>query len=77
MSKKQKTPKWQMAEVSWFNDGSGEGVIRTTVGRDFYVHYSAIESLKGRKSLKTKQKVKVQVLDDEFARHVTKVSLDI
>jgi len=69
--------KWQMGEVSWFNDGSGEGVIRTEHGRDFYVHYSAIESEKKRKSLKPNQKVKVQVLDDEFARHVTKVSIDI
>jgi len=77
MSEKIKEPKWQMAEVSWFNDGSGEGVIRTEKGKDFYVHYSAIDSLKKRKTLKMKQKVKVQVLDDEFARHVTKVSLDL
>jgi len=69
--------KWQLGEVSWFNDGSGEGVIRTDSGRDFYVHYSAIESAKKRKSLKPNQKVKVEVLDDEYARHVTKVSLDL
>jgi cold shock CspA family protein len=75
MSKKVKTPEWQMAEVSWFNDGSGEGVVRTDAGRDFYVHYSAIDSPKKRKSLEPNQKVKVQVLDDEFVRHVTKVSL--
>lgn len=66
-----------MASVSWFNDGSGEGVIRTNKGRDFYVHYTAIESIGKRKTLKEGQQVKVQVLDDEFARHVTKVSLDV
>lgn len=68
---------WQLGEVSWFNDGSGEGVIRTNAGRDFYVHYSAIQSKEERKSLKPNQKVKVVVLDDEFARHVVKVSTDI
>lgn len=72
-----KSVKWQLGKVSWFNDGSGEGVIRTESGRDFYVHYSVIQSDKKRRSLRPKQKVKVQVLDDEFARHVTKVSLDI
>lgn len=72
-----KTVKWQLGTVSWFNDGSREGVIRTEAGRDFYVHYSAIQSNRKRQTLKPNQKVKVQVLDDEFARHVTKVSLDI
>ena len=66
-----------MAEVSWFNDGSGEGVIRTEAGRDFYVHYSAILSDKKRKTLKPNQKVRVQVLDDEFDRYVTEVSLEL
>lgn len=72
-----KTVKWKLGKVSWFNDGSGEGVIRTESGRDFYVHCSAIQSNQKRRSLKPKQKVKIQVLDDGFARHVTKVSLDI
>ncbi len=68
--------KWQLGEVSWFNDGSGEGVIRAENGKNYYVHYSAIESKQKRKSLKQNQKVKIQVLDDEFARHVTKVTAE-
>jgi cold shock protein len=68
---------WQFAEVSWFNDGSGEGVVRGENGKNYFVHYSAIQSDKKRKTLKPNQKVKVQVLDDEFARHVTKLSLDV
>ncbi|MBT4791858.1 MAG: cold shock domain-containing protein [Halobacteriovoraceae bacterium] len=69
--------KWKMGEVSWFNDGSGEGVIRAENGKNYYVHYSAIDSNKKRKTLKQNQKVKVQVLDDEFARHVTKLSMEL
>ena len=69
--------KWQLGKVSWFNDGSGEGVVRAENGKNYYVHYSAIESKKKRKSLKQNQKVKIQVLDDEYARHVTKVSSEL
>lgn len=69
--------KWQMGEVSWFNDGSGEGVVRGENGKNYYVHYSAIQSDDKRKTLKPNQKVKVQVLDDEFARHVTKLSVEL
>jgi CspA family cold shock protein len=68
---------WQLAEVSWFNDGSGEGVVRGENGKNYFVHYSAIQSDDKRKTLKPKQKVKVQVLDDEFARHVTKLTVDL
>lgn len=69
--------KWQMGEVSWFNDGSGEGVVRGENGKNYYVHYSAIQSDDKRKTLKPNQKVKVEVLDDEFARHVTKLSVEL
>ncbi|MBK7844122.1 MAG: cold shock domain-containing protein [Bdellovibrionales bacterium] len=69
--------KWQMGEVSWFNDGSGEGVVRGENGKNYYVHYSAIQSDDKRKTLKPSQKVKVQVLDDEFARHVTKLEVEL
>jgi CspA family cold shock protein len=69
--------KWLLGTVSWFNDGSGEGVIRCENGKNYYVHYSAIRSKQKRKTLKQNQKVKLQVLDDEFARHVTKLTLDV
>lgn len=58
--------------VSWFNDGSGEGVIRGENGKNYFVHYSAIQQ-SGRKSLNRAEVVKIEVLDDEFARHCTKV----
>lgn len=69
--------KWQLGEVSWFNDGSGEGVVRGENGKNYFVHYSAIQSNEKRKTLKPNQKVKVQVLDDDFARHVTKLEMDL
>ena len=68
---------WQLGKVSWFNDGSGEGVIRGENGKNYYVHYSAIESDKKRKTLKPNQKVKIQVLDDDFARHVKKLTVEL
>lgn len=72
-----KAIQWQLGKVSWFNDGSGEGVIRGENGKNYFVHYSAIESDKKRKTLKPDQKVKIQVLDDDFARHVKKLTVDV
>ena len=72
-----KTIKWQIGTVSWFNDGSREGVIRGKNGKNYFVHYSTIKTSQKRKTLKPNQKVKIQVLDDEFARYVTKLTLDI
>ena len=68
---------WTFGKVSWFNDSSGDGIVRAENGRNYYVHYSAIQSRQKRKTLKANQKVKIQVLDDEFARHVTKLTLDL
>jgi len=68
--------KWQLGKVSWFNDGSGEGVVRGENGKNYYVHYSAIQSNKKRKTLTANQEVEIQVLDDDFARHVTKLKAE-
>ena len=72
-----KAMKWQLGKVSWFNDGSGEGVVRGENGKNYFVHYSAIQSNKKRKTLKADQKVKMQVIDDDFARHVTKLTAEL
>ena len=76
MANSKKTPKWQLGTVSWFNDGAGEGIVRGENGKNYFVHYSAIESKKKRKTLKPNQPVKIQVLDDEFARHVTRLTVE-
>lgn len=66
--------------VSWWNEGSGEGVVRPLVtlgfpSKNYYVHYSAIKgALKGeRVDLEPDALVLFDVLDDNFARHVTKI----
>ena len=67
-----KPNKWYNATVSWFNDGSGEGVVRTDCKRDYYIHWSAILCTDKWRTIMPGQRVKIQVLDDEFARHTTK-----
>lgn len=65
--------KWQMGTVSWFDQKSGEGMIKSEDGKLFYVHYSAIDSDKKWKTLIEKKEVKFKAIEDEFAKHVTKI----
>jgi CspA family cold shock protein len=67
------TPKWQLGTVHWFDEKSGEGIIKSEQGDSFYVHYSAIETNKKWKSLKDKKQVKFQVIDDVTFSQVSKV----
>lgn len=57
--------------VSWFNKGARDGVIRGENGRNYYVHYTAIQG--DEKDLDPAEVVKIEVLDDDFARHCTRV----
>ena len=65
--------KWQLGTVRWFDDLKGEGLIRDHAGNSFYVHYSAIESDKRRKTLKKGKEVKFQLLEDSHFTQVDKV----
>lgn len=65
--------KWQMGTVRWFDDLKGEGLIRDESGNSFYVHYSAIESEKKRKTLKKGKEVKFQLLEDSHFTQVDRV----
>ena len=65
--------KWQIGTVSWFDNKSGEGMIKAKDGRLFYVHYSAIVSDEKWLTLQEKAEVKFKAIDDEFTKHVTKV----
>lgn len=75
MSATRKKPKvdWQLGTVHWFDEKSGEGMIKSEDGENYYVHYSAIESEKKFKSLKDKKKVKFQIVDDITFSQVSKV----
>ena len=66
-------PKWQLGTVRWFDELKGEGVIRDENGKSFYVHYSAIETEKKRKTLKKGKEVKFQLLEDSHFVQVDKV----
>ena len=70
---KMTAPKWQLGTVRWFDELKGEGVIRDENGKSFYVHYSAIETEKKRKTLKKGKEVKFQLLEDSHFVQVDKV----
>lgn len=45
--------------VRWWADNKGLGFIRGTDGRDYFVHYSAVEG-RGRKNLERDEDVEFQ-----------------
>lgn len=47
--------------VKWFNDSKGFGFIEQEGGADVFVHFNAIQSEGGFKSLKEGQKVTMEV----------------
>jgi len=47
--------------VKWFNDEKGFGFIAQEDNKDVFVHYSAINSNKGRKTLVEGQSVTMEV----------------
>lgn len=47
--------------VKWFNDEKGFGFIEQESGKDVFVHFSAINSSGGRKTLVEGQKVTMEV----------------
>jgi len=64
---------WINGVVHWFDDTSGEGIIKDGRGQSFFVHYSAIESKTSWKSLKDKQKVKFKLVKDSTFSQVSHV----
>jgi CspA family cold shock protein len=64
---------WMLGTVHWFDELSGEGLIKSDDGQNYYVHYSAIESDDRRKSLQDKQKVKFQAAIDPSLAQVSRV----
>lgn len=74
MSRSKPTPPaWQLGTVHWFDEKSGEGMIKANDGQSYYVHYSAIDSDKKWKSLKEKKKVKFQLIDDVTFTQIARV----
>jgi cold shock CspA family protein len=70
--------KWIEGNVHWYDDQSGEGMIRSDEGDLFYVHSSAIDAFAKAKlgkeaALKDNQKVKFQLFGDFDLKQVSKV----
>jgi cold shock CspA family protein len=65
--------KWSVGTVSWFDEQSGEGMIKSKDGKLHYVHYSAIDSTKKWKTLKENRSVKFKIAEDDTFSHVLKV----
>jgi cold shock CspA family protein len=70
---KSKSKTWLNGIVHWFDNKSGEGLVKAKDGTTYFVHYSAIESKKKWKSLKDKAEVKFQIIDDVTFSQVSKV----
>ena len=68
-----KSTQWLAGTVHWFDETSGEGMIKSEDGTNYYVHYSAIESNKKWKTLKDRKKVIFQKVEDVTFAQVTKV----
>lgn len=49
--------------VKWFNAQKGFGFLQTAEGKDVFVHYSAIQSEEGYKTLADGQAVEFDVID--------------
>lgn len=64
---------WFNGVVHWFDDTTGEGIIKDDRGQSFFVHYSAIESKAQWKRLKDKQKVKFKLVKDSTFSQVSHV----
>lgn len=65
--------KWELGEVLWFDEYGGEGQIRAKDGKTLSFHYTAIESKKKWKSIKSDKKIKFKASDDPSRPHAAKV----
>lgn len=70
-----KTPSrgWIKGIVHWFDEKAGEGMIKSSDGHSYYVHYSAIKGSKKWKSLKERAEVEFQLVDDVTFSQVSQV----
>lgn len=64
---------WMNGTVHWFDDLSGEGIIKDAEGQSYFVHYSAIESNRKWKSLRDKQRVQFKLVKDSTFSQISNV----
>jgi CspA family cold shock protein len=61
--------------VKWFNDAKGYGFIETEAGTDVFVHYSALPSTGGYRSLSEGQRVQFDVVQERGRERAANVVL--
>jgi len=60
--------------VKWFSDSKGFGfVVPDGGGEDLFVHFSAIQSSGGRKTLQQNQRVSFEVSMGSKGKQITKI----
>lgn len=59
-------------KVKWFNDSKGFGFLVDENGKDFFVHFSAIEG-SGRRSLHEGESVEFDIASGPKGQHATNV----
>ena len=64
---------WSLGTVHWFDDLSGDGIVKNAVGKGYYVHYSAIDSDSPWKSLQNGQSVWFKLVQDTTFSQVVKI----
>jgi cold shock protein len=64
---------WIKGLVNWFDDEKGQGFVRDEKGDTYYFHYSAIESKRKWKSLKSSQKIEFQVIHAELEPQIKRI----
>jgi cold shock CspA family protein len=66
---------WKEGTVAWFNDLTGDGVVVSSEGARYYVHYSSIKGSSrlttgSRRSLEEGQRVKFKALRANYVNQV-------
>lgn len=66
---------WKDGTVAWFNDSTGDGVVVSSEGARYYVHYSSIKSSPRlttgpRRTLEEGQRVKFKPLRANYVNQV-------
>jgi len=66
---------WQNGVVHWFDEMTGEGLIKDQNGKSYYVHYSAIESSNKWRNLQDEQKIRFKLVTSANGSQVSHVKV--
>ena len=64
---------WIKGIVDWFDDEKGQGFARDEKGDWYYFHYSAIDTKRKWRTIKSRAKVEFQVIHDQFEPQIKRI----